>query len=72
MKTTIEQARAAKRTLSVEIASLPEVNGIGITEDAEGYALKVNLTRPSTRDVLPESVDGVNVSIDIVGPAMPA
>ncbi len=72
MKTTIEQARAAKRALSVEIASLPEVNGIGITRDADGYALKVNLTRPFATDVLPDAVDGVNVSIDIVGPAMPA
>ncbi len=72
MKTTLEQARAAKRTLAFKIGSLPEVNGIGITRENEGYALKVNLTRPVYAQRLPDKVEGVNVSVDVVGPAMPA
>jgi len=70
MKTTLDQARAARRALAEQLASSPEVNGIGITRNGTSYALKVNLIAPANVRV-PKRVRGVSVSVDVVGPAVP-
>lgn len=72
MKPSKDQARAAKRRLAARIGDVPQVNGIGITRDGDGYGLKVNLVTPLSEAAVPQHVDGVRVTVDVVGPAMPA
>lgn len=72
MRATLEMARHAKRSAAVRsLAQRRQVNGIGITKDAGGYALKVNLVAP-LGDELPAEIDGVPIAVDLVGPAFPA
>lgn len=72
VKATLEMAKAAKRSGAAQsLASRKQVNGIGIGMDADGYTLKVNLVAPLDGDV-PDEIDGVPVSVDLVGPVYPA
>jgi hypothetical protein len=66
---SLEQARAAKKHLAAQLVDMYQVNGIGIVRDDGGYGLKVNLLDPSPSPRLPREVDGVKVSVDVVGPA---
>jgi hypothetical protein len=65
---SIAQARSVKRDLTERLRDAAEVNGVGLTRDAEGWAVKVNLERSAPHLALPRSIDGVPVHIDIVGP----
>jgi hypothetical protein len=72
MAATLHMAREAKRSaIARSLANRKQVNGIGITRNAGGYALKVNLVEPIPGG-LPTEIDGVPVSVDLVGPAFPA
>jgi len=72
MKATLQMARNAKKSAAVRsLARRRQVNGIGIAKEAGGYALKVNLLEP-LGEGLPREIDGVPVSVDIIGPAYPA
>jgi hypothetical protein len=65
---TLEEARAAKSRVLTEFQKLAPVVGVGITRANEGYAVKVNLQAPPPEGiVLPESVDGVPVRVEVVG-----
>ena len=66
---TVEEARAAKKRAMDVFKGLGTVVGVGITKIDGGYALKVNLREQPKRSVtLPDSVDGVPVRVEVVGP----
>ena len=68
MATTLDEARRAKEKAKGLLAGVQVVNGIGITSDSTGYALKVNLVRPrSPQDEIPSEIDGVPVKTEVVG-----
>jgi hypothetical protein len=60
----LEQARAAKASLSAELADHPAVTGVGIARVGDGYELKVDLREPAG---VPAEVDGVPVRAAVVG-----
>ena len=48
------------------------VVGIGLTRVGDGYGVKVNLDAPPRAQAnLPETIDGVPVRIEVVGPIRP-
>lgn len=63
----ISKARAVKAKLGEQLASVDEVNGIGLVRRDGGWAVKVNLALPISEPVIPQRVDGVDVLTDIVG-----
>jgi len=66
--TTLDEARTAKRTLSRALGDDTRINGIGLGYDqADGYVLKVNLSVPEAAEVVPSTVDGVQVRTEVVG-----
>ena len=66
---TLEAARSAKAKVATMLGDAAEVNGIGITQVADGYAVKVNLSRaPQSSLGIPTEVDGVPVVVAVVGP----
>ena len=66
MAITRDQARAAKAVVLGQVQGIPEVVGVGITKVNDDYAVKVNLTRPCN-PMLPASVDGVAIQVEVVG-----
>jgi hypothetical protein len=70
MKTIgLDEARAAKERAKALFVKKASVVGIGITRVGDGYGVKVNLDAPPAADAdLPESIDGVPVRIEVVGP----
>ena len=68
MAIDLERARAAKRRLRELLPADLAVNGIGITQVGEDYAVKLNLAAPPADDLdLPRTVDGVPVVVEVVG-----
>ena len=66
---TLEDARLAKRRALSAFSTLADVVGVGITRDADGFALKINLREAPAPGVdLPTDIDGVPVRVEIVGP----
>jgi hypothetical protein len=64
----LERARAAKRRLRELLPDSLSVNGIGITQVGEDYAVKLNLAAaPADQLDLPHAVDGVPVVVEVVG-----
>ena len=69
MPVDLERARAAKRRLRELLPDSLAVNGIGITQVGEDYAVKLNLTAaPADDRDLPHAVDGVRVVVEVIGP----
>ena len=70
MKTTgLDEARAAKERAKAIFAGKASVVGIGITRVGDGYGVKVNLDAPPATDAeFPETIDGVPIRIEVVGP----
>jgi hypothetical protein len=82
---TLERARDAKTMLRDEIAGTDGVTGVGLTRSAaqparqhadavrqggDDWVLRVNVT---SRDVVvPQSVDGVDVEVRVVGAVTPS
>lgn len=62
---TLDEARAAKEKVRATLADRPEVTGIGITRDGDGYAVKVDLARACA--AVPPAIGGVPVRTAIVG-----
>jgi hypothetical protein len=61
--------RRAKAQFEKSVSRDVEIAGIGIGLSEQGPALKVNLRRmPADRSLLPETVEGVRVIYDVVGP----
>jgi hypothetical protein len=73
MKTTgLDQARAAKERAKAILNGNASVVGIGITRIGDGYGVKVNLDAPPATDAeFPETIDGVPIRIEVVGPIRP-
>ena len=68
MAVDLERARAAKRRLRELLPRGLPVNGIGITQVGEDYAVKLNLAAAPAGDLdLPHTVDGVRVVVEVVG-----
>ena len=65
---TLQQARAAKAKVARLVSGHPDVNGVGITRDGNGYAVKLNLSGRTNGDPLPKQIDGVPVKVETVGP----
>ncbi len=69
---TLENARAAKRKLATCLANVDGIVGVGIAKVDGQYAVKVNLRQPlNDSEVIPDTVDGVPVHLDIVGTIRP-
>lgn len=67
--TTLETARAAKSHAMEVFEKIAPVSGVGITRVDGDYALKVNLRHsPAQGTVVPATVDGVKVRVEVVGP----
>jgi hypothetical protein len=67
--TGLDEARAAKERAKAIFATKPSVVGIGITRVGDRYGVKVNLDSPPAPDAnLPETIDGVPIRIEVVGP----
>jgi len=68
MPISLEQARAAKESAKMLLASLPGKVGLGITKVGDDFALKVNLSEPLPAGVsVPERIGGVSLCIEVVG-----
>jgi hypothetical protein len=65
---TLKEARAAKAKVAQLVSGHPGVNGLGITRDGDGYAVKLNLSSRNGSAGLPKRIDGVPVRIETVGP----
>lgn len=63
----IGQARAVKEKLGKQLASVQEVNGIGLVRHDGGWAVKVNLIKPISGVSIPHRIDDVDVFTDVVG-----
>ena len=48
-------------------ATLAGALGIGVAALRRGYGIKVNLSDEASRHLVPDDVDGVPVSVDVVG-----
>jgi hypothetical protein len=66
---TLEQVRAAKSEATQVFADLVGQVAVGVMRLADdSYGLKINLTSKPAKDVvLPESVAGVPVRVEVVG-----
>lgn len=71
MKPTLAQARSAKRAAKERFGEEPNVVGIGIGENGEGYCLKVNLAREPEATGYPERIADVPVVYAVVGTIVP-
>jgi hypothetical protein len=69
---TLDAARGAKRTALARLRGHASVNGIGLARRGAGYVLKVNLAAPlAEAERLPQEIDGVPVTAEVVGPIRP-
>jgi hypothetical protein len=66
---SLDEARAVKEKVMGIFARLAVVVGVGITRINGGYGIKVNLReQPAPGVDLPQSVNGVPVRVEVVGP----
>jgi hypothetical protein len=64
-----ERARAAKSKVKSLLPKGVRVNGLGLTQVGDDYAVKLNLESPLRPGVeLPASIDGVPLVVEHVGP----
>jgi hypothetical protein len=69
---TIDEARAAKARVLEIFRCLGAVASVGITRVDDGYGLKVNLREPLRPGIaLPTVIEGVPVSVEVVGAIRP-
>ncbi|MBI4589923.1 MAG: hypothetical protein HY725_13895 [Candidatus Rokubacteria bacterium] len=66
---SLDDARAAKAKAMEIFGRLVVVVGVGITRIDGGYGIKVNLReQPAPGVDLPQTVNGVPVRVEVVGP----
>jgi hypothetical protein len=66
---SLEDARTVKPKALQVFGKKAAVVGVGITEIEGGYGLKVNLSEPPGPGVeLPDTLDGIPVRVEVVGP----
>ena len=66
MPATLEQARKAKQIARTLLENVPGLNGIGITSEGSGYAVKVNLNGMESPSI-PVEIEGVPVKVETIG-----
>ncbi len=64
---TLDEARRAKDAVLSLLEHHGAVNGVGVAAVEDGFAVKVNLSRPADGLALPTSIEGVPVVWEIVG-----
>lgn len=65
----LEAARNAKEKAKEIFSRFGFINGVGLTRQGEGYAVKVNFaSEPRDRSDMPNAIEGIPVIIDVVGP----
>ena len=65
---TLDQARAAKSKALTLLQDASAVVGIGIARRNGGYCVKVNVSHaPAAAEAVPATIDGVPVSVEVVG-----
>lgn len=68
MSVSYQRAQATKHHASEVFRRFGPVNGVGVTQTDEGFAVKINFERePENRASMPSTVDGVPVTVDVVG-----
>jgi hypothetical protein len=67
----LARARAAKKHLLAQLSGRPGVNGVGIARRGSTYRLKVNVRDPQAAGELPAEVDGLEVTVAVVGTVQP-
>lgn len=66
---SLDDARAVKAKVAEIFGRLGVVVGVGITRVDDGYGIKVNLRAAPARGAeMPETVNGVPVRVEVVGP----
>ena len=68
MAVSIAQARLAKPKARAAVEVCVGVVGVGLTKIGDSYAIKVNLRHPLAQADLPQTIDGVRVIYEVVGP----
>lgn len=64
---TRTEAREAKESARAGLELVEGFTGVGIVKTDDGYGLRVNLETDSAIDDVPDEVDGVPVTVEIVG-----
>jgi hypothetical protein len=64
---TLDQARAAKAKAMMLLAAAPGFSGAGIGEQNGEYCVVVRFSIPPTTGLVPDAIDGVAVSMAVVG-----
>lgn len=65
---TIEQARDAKKKVATTLATMGvSISGIGIGKDGDDYMVAVRVFDDAAAKQVPDAVDGVKVSVEVVG-----
>lgn len=64
---SLEQARRAKAELSARVADNSVIAGIGLARREGGWGVKVNVVRAAPELQIPADVDGVPVTVEVVG-----
>ncbi|MDB4952170.1 MAG: hypothetical protein JWM27_4819 [Gemmatimonadetes bacterium] len=64
---TLEEARAAKAVAIQRFHGLFGLVGVGITKVANDYAVMLNLSDPTSADLVPSHLDGVPVRVEVTG-----
>ena len=66
MATRIE-AREAKESARAGLELVEGFTGVGIVKADDGYGLRVNLETGAAIDDVPDEIDGVPVTVEVVG-----
>ena len=64
-------ASAAKSALAAQLATDPDVVGVGLARRAGSYVVKVDLAVPGAARRVPGDVDGVRVVTEVIGVVRP-
>lgn len=68
MSVSYQRAQEVKHQASEVFRRFGTVNGVGVTQTDDGFAVKINFERePDDRAAMPATVNGVPVTIDVVG-----
>lgn len=69
--TSLTQARLAKSKATEMLSHVDGIVGIGLTQQGEYYAVKINLDRALPPGTVPEQIDGIAVLVEVVGSIRP-
>lgn len=65
---SLDQARKAKAEVSGRVAENPVIAGIGLARrEGGGWGVKVNVVRAAPELEIPADVDGVPITVEVVG-----